>query len=171
MDFLELVDIEFSSRLHGHAIFGVVSVSDTCRTPERVRLAGFRCPASVLFFFFFLVSPTRADAAPTQLRRGFDASDTPAMKKKRKFRHISGHSGHSGQFRPKWKFRPIQDFDWKKKKSKSKSYLLLLGFVLYFLIIFFLISVSSSSSSFGFGLVPDYLFFFICVCWLSSTCV
>ena len=27
------------SRLHGHAIFGVVSVSDTCRTPVRVRLA------------------------------------------------------------------------------------------------------------------------------------
>ena len=47
------------SRLHGHAIFGVMSVSDTCWTLERVRLSGFRCPASVLFFFFFNVSPTR----------------------------------------------------------------------------------------------------------------
>ena len=71
--------------------------------------------------FFFRFSDTRrrsANTAPTQLRRGSDASDTPAVKKKRKFRHISGHSG---QFRPKWKFRPIQDFDWKKiKKIKIK---------------------------------------------------
>ena len=132
------------------------------------------------FFIFFRFSDTRrrgADTALTQLRRGSDTSDTPAVKKKRKFRHISGHSGHSGQFRPKLKFSPIQYFDLKKKKkkSKSKSYLLLLGFVLFFLLIFFLISVSSSSSSssssFGFGLLPDYLFFFICVSWLSSTCV
>ena len=51
------------SRLHGHAIFAVMSVSDMCWTPERVRLSGFRCLASVLFlfffFFFFYVSPTR----------------------------------------------------------------------------------------------------------------
>ena len=60
-----------------------------CRTPERVRLAGFRCPTSVLFFF--LVSPT-------QLCRGFDASDMPAVKKKRKFRHISGHFGRNENF-------------------------------------------------------------------------
>ena len=70
----------------------------------------------------------------------------------------------------------------KKKKIIKNSYLLLLGFVLFFLF-FFLISVSSSSSSFflssssfflssssssssssfGFGLLPNYLFFFICV--------
>ena len=117
-------------------------------------------------FFFFRFSDTRrrsANTAPTQLRRGSESSDTPAVKKKRKFRHISGHSG---QFRPKWKFSPIQDFDWKKKKSKSKSYLLLLGFVLFFLLIFFLILVSSSSSSsssFGFGLLPDYLLLYLCV--------
>ena len=73
---------------------------------------------------------------------------------------------------------------WPKKRKKiiKNSYLLLLGFVLFFLF-FFLISVSSSSSfflssssfflssssssssssSFGFGLLPNYLFFFICV--------
>ena len=61
------------SRLHGHAIFGVVSVSDTFQTPERVRLAGYRCPTSVLFsFFFFRFSDTRrrgADTAPTRPTR------------------------------------------------------------------------------------------------------
>ena len=56
------------SRLHEHAIFGVVSVSDTCWTPERVRLAGFRCPASVLFFFRF------SDTVPTRLWRVRHAS-------------------------------------------------------------------------------------------------
>ena len=78
------------TRLHGHAIFGVVSVSDTCRTPERVRRAGFRCPAVSLFFFFSPDSPTRrrhgSDAAQTRRRRGSDASDTPAVKKKKKKR-------------------------------------------------------------------------------------
>ena len=129
------------------------------------------------FFLFFRFSDTRrhgSDTASTRLRRFRHAS---SEEKKRKFRHISGHFGHSGQFRPKWKFRPIQDFDWKKKKkkSKSKSYLLLLGFVLFFLLIFFLILVSSSSfsssSSFGFGLLPDYLFFFICVLAVLHLCL
>jgi len=70
-----LANLAFPTRLHRHAIFGVVSVSDTCRTPERVRLAGFRCPVSVLFFFFFFfVSPTRVDTAPTWLRRVRHAS-------------------------------------------------------------------------------------------------
>ena len=150
---------------------GVGHVSDTgTGTTRRIPVSG-ECP-----LFFFFVSPTRADAAPTRLRHSSDAAPTlptrQQWRKKRKFRHISDHSGHSGKFRLKWKFRPIQDFDWKKKKkSKSRSYLLLLGFMLFFLLIFFLISVSSSSSSFGFGLLPDYLFFFICVSWLSSTCV
>ena len=139
--------------------------------------SGVRRVSSFFFFSFLRHAPTwrrhGSDTAPTRLRHFRHAS---SEEKKRRFRHISGHSGHSGQFRPKWKFRPIQDFDWKKKKkSKSKSYLLLLGFVLFFLLIFFLISVSSSSSSssssFGFGLLPDYLFFFICVSWLSPTCV
>ena len=80
-------------RLHGHAIFGGVSVSDTCRTPERVRRAGFRCPAVSLFFFFFRFSDTAStrlrhgsDAAQTRRRRGSDASDMPAVKKKKKKR-------------------------------------------------------------------------------------
>ena len=60
--------LELFSRLHGHAIFGVVSVSDTCRTPERVRRAGFRCSAVSLFFFF--------PDSPTRLRHGADAAST-----------------------------------------------------------------------------------------------
>ena len=70
-------------------------------------------------------------------------------------------------------FQPIlADTRFWLKKKKKISYLLLLGFVLFFLLFFFLTSVSSSSfflsfflssSSFGFGLLPDYLFFFICV--------
>ena len=47
---------------HGHAIFGVVSVSDTCRTLEQVRLAGFRCPASI----FFLLLRHGSDATLTR---------------------------------------------------------------------------------------------------------
>ena len=144
-----------------------------CRTPERVRLAGFRCPASVLFFSF-LFSFLRH--ALMRLRHVWHASSEE--KKKENFcifRVIPTIPANFGQ---------NENFVWykiltekKKKKSKSKSYLLLLGFVLFFLLIFFLISVSSSSSSssssFGFGLPPDYLFFFffICVSWLSSTCV
>ena len=70
------------TRLHGHAIFGVVSVSDTCRTPERVRRARFRCPAVSLFFFF--------SDSPTRLRHGADAAPTRPtcqhLKKKKKKR-------------------------------------------------------------------------------------
>ena len=158
-------------RLHGHAIFGVVSVSDTCRTSERVRRAGFRCPAVSLFFFFFSILRHGADTAPTRRQLGSDASDTPAVKKKKEnfgiFRVIPAISAEM-KISSDTRFWP------EKKKKKSKSYLLL-GFVLFFLLFFFLISVSSSSSSFssssfGFG-QPDDLFFFICVSWLSSTCV
>ena len=74
------------SRLHEH-----VSVSDTCWTPERVRLAGFRCPASVLFFFF--VSSTR-------FWRGSNASDTPAVKKKK-------IPGYLSSFRSSSEFRCV----------------------------------------------------------------
>ena len=77
------------TRLHEHAIFGVVSVFDTCQTPERVRRAGFRCPAvSLFFFFFFSDSPTRlrcgSDMAPTRLRRVRHASNEKKKKKKEK---------------------------------------------------------------------------------------
>ena len=72
--------VYLKARLHGHAIFGVVSVSDTCRTPERVRLAKFRCPASVSFFFFFSL-----------LRHG---SDTPAVKKKKRKSQILTYQYH-----------------------------------------------------------------------------
>ena len=55
-----------------------------CRTPVRVRLAWFRCPASVSFFFFFCFS----DTALTRLRRG---SDTPALEKKKNHRCLTSH--------------------------------------------------------------------------------
>ena len=68
-------------RLHGHAIFGVMSVSDAPDSGVR------QC---LFFFFFFFDSPTRrrhgSDAAQTRCRRGSDASDTPAVKKKKKKR-------------------------------------------------------------------------------------
>ena len=111
-----------ASRLHGHAIFGVVSVSDTCRTPERGRLAGFQCPASVLFFFFFLrFSDTRrrgADTAPTRRQLGSDASDTPTVKEKRKFRHISGHSGYFGRNENFVRYKILTG---KKKKNQNQN--------------------------------------------------
>ena len=81
---LELVVGLMVARLHGHAIFGVVSVSDTeTGTMRWIPMSG----GVSLFFFFFFASPTRlrhsADAAPTRRRRGSDASDTPAVKKKK----------------------------------------------------------------------------------------
>ena len=142
---------------------GVGHVSDTgTGTTRQIPVSG-KCP--LFFFFSFLWH------ALTRLRRFQHASS----EEKKKI------SAYFGSFRPisaEMKISSDTRFWLKKKikKSKSKSYLLLLGFVLFFLLIFFLISVSSSSSSsssssFGFGLLPDYLFFFICVSWLSSTCV
>ena len=59
--------IYFWVRLHGDAIFGVVSVSDTeTGTTRRIPVSG-ECP--LFFLFFFFVSLTRADAAPTRPTR------------------------------------------------------------------------------------------------------
>ena len=164
---------QLNPTLHGHAIFGVVSVSDTgTSTTRRIPVSG-ECP---LFFFSFLRH------APTQRQHGSDTAPT----RLRIFRHASNEekkkiSTYFGSFRPisaEMKISSDTRFWLKKnkKKSKSKSYLLLLGFVLFFLLIFFLISVSSSSSSsssssFGFGLLPDYLFFFICVLAVLHLCL
>ena len=103
-----------------------------CWTLERVRLAGFRCPASVLFFFFCRFSDMRrrdVDTAPTQLRRGSDASNTPAVKKKKK---ISAYFGSFRLFRPisvEMKILSDKRF-WLKKKKKIKIKILppLFGF-------------------------------------------
>ena len=79
----------FFPRLHGHAIFGVVLVSDTCWTPVRVRLAWFRCPASVSFFFFFCFSDTaltRLRMAPTRLRHASNGK-----KKKKNHKCLTSH--------------------------------------------------------------------------------
>ena len=60
------------SRLHGHAIFGVMSVSDVLDTGTgttlRIPVSG-ECPLSFFFFTF--------------LRHGSDVSDMPAVKKKK----------------------------------------------------------------------------------------
>ena len=59
---LELVVGLMVARLHGHAIFGVVSVSDIgTGTTRRIPVSG-ECP-----LFFFFVSPTLADTAPTRV--------------------------------------------------------------------------------------------------------
>ena len=75
----------FFPRLHGHAIFGAVSVSDMCRTLVRVRLAWFRCPASVSFFLLlrhsFDTAPNGSDAAPTRQQ----------WKKKKNHRCLTSH--------------------------------------------------------------------------------
>ena len=121
------------TRLHGHAIFGVVSLSDTgTGTTRRIPVSG-EC-----LFFFFCFSDT--------CWRGADASDMPAVQKKKK---ISAYFGSFELFQPKWKFCLIQDFDWKKeKKIKIKILppsgfraflppLLLLNFGLFFFLFFF----------------------------------
>ena len=54
---LELPSANVPTRLHRHAIFGKVPVSDTCRTLIPIRLAGLWCPNGVFFFFF--TSPTQ----------------------------------------------------------------------------------------------------------------
>ena len=64
---------DISTRLHWHAIFGDVSVFDTCRTQILARLVGLRCPSGVVFFFFF--------SSPTRHQRG---ADTLAVEKKKK---------------------------------------------------------------------------------------
>ena len=64
------------SRLHQHAIFGDVSMSDMCRTPESLWLVGLWCSSSVSFYFYFCF------ASLTWLRRGSDTSSMPTVEKK-----------------------------------------------------------------------------------------
>ena len=66
---LELPSANVPTRLHRHAIFGKVPVSDTCRTLIPIRLVGLWCPSGVFFFF------------PTRLHNGLDIVDMPAVKK------------------------------------------------------------------------------------------
>ena len=125
----------------------------SCRCRTRVRHRnGDDSPDSsvrrVSSFFFFFVSPTRADTAPTQLRRGSDTSDTPAVKKKKKI------SAYFGSFRPisaEMKISSDTRFWLKKKKKKIKIKILpppsgfraflpphlLLNFGLFFFLFFF----------------------------------
>ena len=103
------------TRLHGHAIFGVVSVLDMCRTPKRVRIAEFQCPASVLFFFFFFFrfSDTRW--------HGSDASDTPAVKEKKEnfgiFRVIPAIPANFGRNENFVRYKILTE----KKKKKNQN--------------------------------------------------
>ena len=103
------------------------------------------------FFIFFRFSDTRrrgADTAPTQLRRGSDASDTPAVKKKKEnfgiFRVILANFGRNENL-VRYKILTGK----KKKKIKIKilpppsgfrAFLpphLLLNFGLFFFLFFF----------------------------------
>ena len=95
-DFLIVLEGNCLARLHGHAIFGVVSDTGT-GTTRRIPVSG-ECPLLLFsFFFFFFFFLTHVDVAPTRLRRGSDVSDTPAVKKKKK---ISAYFGSSRLFRP-----------------------------------------------------------------------
>ena len=103
------------------------------------------------FFIFFRFSDTRrrgADTAPTQLRRGSDASDTPAVKKKKEnfgiFRVIPANFGRNENL---VRYKILTEK--KKKKIKIKilpppsgfrAFLpphLLLDFGLFFFLFFF----------------------------------
>ena len=103
------------------------------------------------FFIFFRFSDTRrrgADTAPTQLRRGSDASDTPAVKKKKEnfgiFRVIPANFGRNENL---VRYKILTEK--KKKKIKIKilpppsgfrAFLpphLLLNFGLFFFLFFF----------------------------------
>ena len=167
--FCQLMDIYQVARTrHFWRHVSVGHVSDTgTGTTRRIPVSG-ECP---LFFFFSFLrhAPTRrrhgSDTAPTRLRRFRHASSEEKKENFGIFRVIPAIPANFGRNENFVRYKILTE------KKKSKSYLLLLGFVLFFLLIFFLISVSSSSSSFGFGLLPDYLFFFICVSLLSSTCV
>ena len=63
--------------LYRHAIFGVVSVSDTCWTPEQIRLADtrtdttHRIPVSDECLLIFSLFQYGANAAPTRLHIAF----------------------------------------------------------------------------------------------------
>ena len=107
-------------RLHGHAIFGVVLVSDTgTGTTRRIPVSG-ECP----LFFFFRFSDTRrrgADTAPTQLRRGSDASDTPAVKKKKKISAYFGSFRTFRQISAEMKISSDTRFWLKKKKNQNQD--------------------------------------------------
>ena len=155
-------------------------MSDTGTGTTRWIPVSGECPPFFFFFSFLRHAPTRrrhgSDTAPTQLRHFRHTSSEEKKENFSIFRVIPAIPANFGRNENFVRYKILTEKKKKKSKSKSKSYLLLLGFVLFFLLIFFLISVSScssssSSSSFGFGLLPDYLFFFICVSWLSSTCV
>ena len=69
-----------------------------CWTPERVRLAGFRCPASLFFFFWPLQHS--ADVAPTWLPHIWHASSEKKKKKKKKRKKITDFETHFSSSQP-----------------------------------------------------------------------
>ena len=133
----------------------------SCRCRTRVgHRNGYDSPdsgvrrVSSFFFFFCRFSDTRrrgADTAPTQLRRGSDASDTPAVKKKKKISAYFGSFRTFRQISAEMKISSDTRFWLKKKKKKIKikilpppsgfraflPTLLLLNFGLFFFLFFF----------------------------------
>ena len=144
---------KFKPRLHGHAIFGVVSVSDMCRTPVRVRLAWFRCPTSVSFFIFYFLFRF-SDMVLTRLRRGFD---TPEVEKKRRITDVWPLTSARCHCRC-----PPSLARARSSRSASCSSLLLLLLLLLLFLFLFLCSLtqmpSSSSSSASFRFSFSFLF-------------
>ena len=72
--------------LHWHANFGLVPMSDMCRTRVLVRHAQNPYLALAFYFIFFEI--------PTRLQHGVDLKDTVNQKKKKEksgFRHLETH--------------------------------------------------------------------------------
>ena len=152
--------LRLGARLHGHAIFGVVSVSDTCRTPVRVRLAWFRCPASLFFLFFF--------ASPTRLWHGSNAALTcQQWKKKKKITDVWPLTSARCHCRC-----PLSLAGARSSRSASCTSLLLL-LLLLFLFLFLCSltqmpsSYSSSSASFTFSFSFSFILTFLIHFYIS----
>ena len=85
----------------------------------------------------------------------------PLIPPRIQFQPISRHSEHSSQFRPKYIFRPVPDFCFKKKNLKSYLLLLLLVFFFFFWLV--LNPSSSFFSSSGFwSCQSPFHFLFVC---------
>ena len=150
--------------MHGHAIFGVVSVSDMCRTPVRVRLAWFRCPTSVSFFIFYFLFRF-SDMVLTRLRRGFD---TPEVEKKRRITDVWPLTSARCRCRC-----PPSLARARSSRSASCSSLLLL-LLLLFLCSLTQMPSSSSSASFTFSFSVSFILtflilFYICFLFCGSS--
>ena len=115
--------LRLGARLHGHAIFGVVSVSDTCWTPVRVRLAWFQCPASLFFFFCF------SDTALTRLQH----ASSEKKKKKSRMSDLSPLPAATAAALCR-----LPELDWADRRAAPLSFFFF--FCFFFFFFFFVLS-------------------------------